>query len=107
MAGGFENPTMRFSKLYELFLAEKELLKGKSSGDLRNHQNMGKSFLLPALGTKKSRKHHPGRLAKHHQHSFSEVTSQRAPPVCKIPEKYPRFNDGSLRLCQTAQYPTG
>ena len=44
---------MRFSKLYELFLAEKELLKGKSSGDLRNHQNMGKSFLLPALGTKK------------------------------------------------------
>ena len=44
---------MRFSKLYELFLVEKELLKGKSSGDLRNHQNMGKSFLLPALGTKK------------------------------------------------------
>lgn len=53
LKGGFENPTMRFSKLYELFLVEKELLKGKSSGDLRNHQNMGKSFLLPALGTKK------------------------------------------------------
>lgn len=53
LKGNFENPTMRFAKLYELFLQEKELLKGKSSGDLRNHQNMGKNFLLPALGTKK------------------------------------------------------
>ena len=53
LKGGFENPTMRFAKLYELFLQEKELLKGKSSGDLRNHQNIGKNFLLPALGTKK------------------------------------------------------
>ncbi len=53
LKGNFENPTMRFAKLYELFLQEKELLKGKSSGNLRNHQNMGKNFLLPALGTKK------------------------------------------------------
>jgi len=53
LKSGFEHPTMRFSKLYELFLQEKELLKGKSGGDLRNHQNMGKNFLLPALGTKK------------------------------------------------------
>ncbi len=53
LKGNFENPTMRFAKLYELFLQEKELLKGKSSGDLRNHQNMGKNFLLPELGTKK------------------------------------------------------
>ena len=36
LKGNFENPTMRFAKLYELFLQEKELLKGKSSGDLRN-----------------------------------------------------------------------
>lgn len=53
LKGGFENPTMRFSKLYELFMAEKELLKGKSSSDLRMHEYAGRLYLLPALGTKK------------------------------------------------------
>ncbi len=53
LKGGFENPTMRFSKLYELFLAEKELLKGKSSSDLCKHEYVGRKYLLPALGTKK------------------------------------------------------
>ena len=59
LKGGFENPTMRFSKLYELFLAEKELLKGKSSGDLRNHfvgLSVSHSFLLaPCSGCSQSR----------------------------------------------------
>lgn len=53
LKGGFENPTMRFSKLYELFLEEKELLKGKSSGDLRNHEYVGRIYLIPMLGTRK------------------------------------------------------
>ena len=44
---------MRFSKLYELFLQEKELLKGKSSGDLRKHEYVGRIYLLPAIGTRK------------------------------------------------------
>ena len=53
LKGSFENPTMRFSKLYELFLQEKELLKGKSSGDLRKHEYVGRIYLLPAIGTRK------------------------------------------------------
>ena len=53
---GSTSKPIRFSKLYEQFLAEKELLKGKSSGDLRNHQNIGKNYLLPTLGTRKVEK---------------------------------------------------
>lgn len=50
---GCEQPNIRFAKLYEQFLAEKELLKGKSSSDLRKHQYIGSCYLLPMLGTKK------------------------------------------------------
>lgn len=50
---GSTSKPIRFSKLYEQFLAEKELLKGKSSSDLRKHEHMGRCYLIPALGTRK------------------------------------------------------
>lgn len=51
---GYNSVAMRFTKLYEAFLAEKELLKGKSSSDLRKHDCIGRLYLLPRLGTKKT-----------------------------------------------------
>ena len=50
---GSTSKPIRFSKLYEQFLAEKELLKGKSSSDLRKHEYIGRQYLLPTLGTRK------------------------------------------------------
>lgn len=51
---GYTSTTIRFGKLYEAFLCEKALLKGKSSSDLRKHTSIGHSYLIPALGVKKT-----------------------------------------------------
>ena len=44
---------IRFSKLWEQFLAYKKLHQGKSSSDITNLESIGRLYLVPKLGNKK------------------------------------------------------
>lgn len=50
----YEQPNIRFAKLYEQFLAEKELHRGVSTSGIKQYASIGKVHLLPILAHKKA-----------------------------------------------------